>query len=84
MRVYITHHAQERWEQYCTPVKITKLVHIVKRHLKAALRSGLEKKNGAFHVKINRKINAVIKFQDGMWKVITFYLRDRKWEEVVG
>ncbi|MFW5988170.1 MAG: hypothetical protein ACOCQA_01885 [bacterium] len=84
MKVYITNHAQDRWNEYCSEVEISRLVYIVKRHLSAALRSGLEKKNGAFHVKINRKINAVIKFQDGQWKVITFYLRDRKWEEVVG
>jgi len=84
VKVIITNHAKERWNQYCTPVRITKLSHIVEKHLHAAMKCGLEKENGAFHVGINRKLKAVIKFQDGKWKVITFYPTEewkngRKW-----
>ena len=83
INVYITNHAKERWDQYCTPVRITKLVHIVDKHLYAAMKCGIEKENGAFHIDINRKVKAVIVFEDGKWKVVTFLLKEG-WEEVVG
>lgn len=82
MRVYITDHAQQRWNEYCSEVAFSKLLHIVKKHLHAAMKSGLEKENGAFHVGINRKIKAVIKLEKGRWKVLTFYLREG-WKEVL-
>lgn len=78
MRVIITDHAMDRWMEHTKqPRKRRGLAYIVKRHLKAALRSGVEPKTGALHIEVFPWLVAVCVNTGLEYKVVTFYVREK-------
>lgn len=67
-------HAADRWREYVGPMAVQDIAKKVRRHLTAALKSGINIDiTGAGHIQINPTIWAVVKPEGGRWVVITFH-----------
>lgn len=79
MKVKITRHAKERYEQYVKPIRTSKLAALVERHLFEALRQGAELENNTIQLGIYQNLNAVVTPEyKGCWSVVTFYQTEKE------
>ena len=74
MYVRVQSHATDRWKEYAGPLPVKEIARIVRRHLIAALKSGISIDcTGAGHIQIKPNLWAVVKPEVSWWVVITFH-----------
>lgn len=74
MYVHVQQHAVDRWREYVGPMAVRSIAKTVRRHLAAALKSGINIDiTGAGHIQIKPTVWAVVKPEPIGWIVITFH-----------
>lgn len=74
MYIHVKGHAANRWREYVGPSAVREIARTVRRHLMAALKSGISiDSTGVGHIQIKPNLWAVVVPEIGRWVVITFH-----------